>query len=144
MPSYNFVFRNVDWTGGTFKVALLNNDYVPSRSHDFFSDVDDYEISGSGYTAGGVAVTNPTVVRASDGFLDYFTTDTAAWTGLSGTDLRYAVLYEDTGVAATSPLIDLQDLSVHDPDGSWPRSPVNANCSVAPGGNGWTRLRYEF
>jgi len=136
MPTYNYIYRNVNWTSGTFKLALLSNSYVPSRSHDFFNDVSAYEISGTGYTAGGVTLTNVAVNRDANGFRDEFFSDGASWTGLAATSVRYAALYEATGVAATSPLIAYYDLG-------GPYTPVDADCDVAPNSNGWVDVRYE-
>src|SRR3954469_12055440 len=96
--------RRVDWVGDTIKVALATSSYTPDQdAHDFFNDITN-EITGTGYTAGGVALgtksvsydsaTNETRLIAAD----------SSWTGSTLT-ARYAVVYKDTGTASTSPLL---------------------------------------
>lgn len=55
------VQANVDYETATFKLMLLTSAYTPSNSHDYEDDLTANEVSGSGYTAGGVAISNPTV-----------------------------------------------------------------------------------
>jgi len=145
MPTYNYSYRNVDWDAGTFKMALLTSDYVPSRSHAFFDDVSANEASGTNYTAGGATLANPAVTRDASGYRDQFSSDAASWTALTCDDIRYGVVYEDTGDPATSVLIAWFDL-VQEPEASetvGPYSPVAADCSVAPSSLGWVDDRYE-
>jgi hypothetical protein len=98
----------VDWDTDTIRCSLHTATYVPDQdAHDFFSDVTN-EITGTGYTAEGVALTTsaPSYDTATNEVrLD--ATD-AQWTTASFT-ARIAVVYKDTGSAATSPLIGYID-----------------------------------
>lgn len=96
--------RRVDWVTDTIKVALATSSYTPNQdTHDFFDDVTN-EVTGTGYTAGGVtlgskstsfdATSNETRLIAAD----------AVWTGATIT-ARFAVVYKSTGTASTSPLL---------------------------------------
>jgi len=91
----------IDVTSDTLKVALVTSSYTFSSSHDFFNDITN-EITGTGYTAGGATISNPTVSSGT------FDADDTSWTNATFT-ARGAVLYKDTGTASTSPLISFID-----------------------------------
>ena len=98
----------INWTSDTIKCALATSTYTPDQdAHDFFNDITN-EITGTGYTAGGVTLTTPTaaVVSASD--YVKFDADDASWTSASFT-ARYAIVYKSTGVSTTSPLLGYVD-----------------------------------
>lgn len=95
---------NLATGGNTIKVALVTSTYTPDfDAHDFFDDVTN-EITGTGYTAGGVTLANQdmTVVGASN--VVKFDADDASWAGASFT-ARAAIVYKSTGTASSSPLI---------------------------------------
>ena len=98
----------LDWVNDTIKAALTSATYVPDQDvHDFFSDVTN-EITGTGYTAGGKALTGKT--RAYNAASNLLVLDAADLVWDSSTlTARRAVLYKDTGVASTSPLIGWVD-----------------------------------
>lgn len=51
----------VDFLSDTIKMALTTSAYTPNRdTHEFFSDITN-EITGTGYTAGGVALASKTI-----------------------------------------------------------------------------------
>jgi hypothetical protein len=94
----------IDWDTDTIKVALCTSSYVPDQdTHDFFNDVTN-EITGTGYTAGGVTLTcsAPTYDTASNEIR--FDAADPSWSSASFT-ARIAVVYKSTGTASTSPLI---------------------------------------
>lgn len=97
--------RVVDFDTDTIKVMLCTSTYVPSATaHATKSSVTN-EVTGTNYTAGGKTLTSPTVVDAT-GTITFDAADvtwTASDTGF--TNARYAVIYKDTGTAATSTLI---------------------------------------
>lgn len=112
-----------DFTAGNdlahLKVLLAKSAYTPNvDTHEFLSDVTNEVPAGSGYTTGGVALTGtswtydssvPTNRRAILG------ADPASWTGLTiaaGNAARYAVVYRDTGTAATSRLLGYVNFGV--------------------------------
>jgi hypothetical protein len=103
----------VNFPADTIKVALLSSSYPAGETqrdtHDFFNDVSAFEVSGTGYTAGGKTLTSvvvsvdPTNNRAS------VDADDVTWTTSTMT-FRYAVIYKSTGTPSTSPLVKMIDL----------------------------------
>jgi hypothetical protein len=101
----------IDFASDEFKVALITADYVADiDDHEFFADVA-HEINGTGYTAGGKVLQNKTLTRDDANDAVIFDADDLSWTVATFT-ARAAVIYKDTGSAATSPLlayIDFED-----------------------------------
>jgi hypothetical protein len=100
-----------NFTSDTDMVALLSSAYSPDYvAHTSFANVSSAEVSGNGYTAGGLALSNKSwqysSTAGSVGAL--LSADPATWTGLAVTT-RYAVFYKSTGTASTSKLIGLLD-----------------------------------
>lgn len=98
----------IDYVTDTIKLSLHTVTYVPNQdTDDFFNDATN-EITGTGYTAGGVTLgtktltydtaTNETRLDAAD----------PQWTASTFTS-RIAVHYKDTAVATTSHLISYID-----------------------------------
>jgi hypothetical protein len=85
----------IDFDADTIKAALVSNAYTPnSATHEFYSDVsaavlDTPETLGSKTTTGGVFDAADVTFTAVAG----------------GATASYVVIYKDTGVAGTSPLI---------------------------------------
>lgn len=101
--------RRVDWVTDTIKVALLKAAYTPNQDTDnFFSGVSAQEITGTGYTAGGVALGSKTDAYDAASNTNRLDAADAKWEGASFTS-RYAVVYKDTGEAATSPVLSWVD-----------------------------------
>jgi hypothetical protein len=94
----------IDLDTDTIKVALLTG-YTPDQdAHDFFSDVSASEVAATGgYTAGGATLSNKTVGMSGKVFTFDNTADTV-WS-TSTISATHAVIYVDTGNAATSRLI---------------------------------------
>lgn len=94
----------------TAKLALVTSSYTPDRdTHDFWDDVSANEVAnGSGYTTGGVTLSNVawSYDSASDQVrLDF---DDPAWSFSGSKTWRYGVLYIDTaGASSTDPVIGL-------------------------------------
>lgn len=100
--------RRVDWVTDTIKAALTTSSYTPNQdTHTYFSDVTN-EISGTGYTAGGVALATKSVAYDTTTNETRLIAANAAWTTATFTTRR-AVVYKDTGTAATSPLLGWVD-----------------------------------
>lgn len=102
-------------SGQTFKLALLSSFYPAAENekdtHDFFDDVSAFEIGGTGYTAGGKALTSVTVTQDNATNKAIVDADDVTWTASTMT-FRYGILYRDTGTPATSPLIKLIDFGI--------------------------------
>lgn len=84
------------WTGGTVKAALFGVDYDPASHADTYADAAQYEASGAGYTAGGVALANCTVERDTNGTTIRFRADPALWSDLTIT-ARWLIIYDSSG-----------------------------------------------
>ncbi len=96
----------------TIKAALTTSSYSPNiDTHEFFSDITN-EVSGGGYTAGGMTLTNVTWTYSTS--LDYavLLADPILWTSITVT-ARRAVVYKSTGTASTSRLIGYVDFGVN-------------------------------
>jgi hypothetical protein len=85
-------------------VALVLSGYSPDiDAHDFFDDITN-EASGAGYTAGGITLSSTTVIKDTTDDEAAFDAADITWS-TSTITARGAVLYRNTGTAATSPLI---------------------------------------
>ena len=98
--------QNIDYLNDTIKVALVGVGYIPDQDGDeFFNDIAD-EIVGGGYTAGGETLANKAITQNDvDNTADFEADDIVAWGADTFTGAVAAIVYKDTGVAATSPLI---------------------------------------
>lgn len=84
----------LDLDGGDLKLMLCTSSYTPNQStHTHKSDVTN-EVSGTGYTAGGVTLTGITVT--SSGLVVTLDADDASWAASTIT-ARYAVCYSNAG-----------------------------------------------
>lgn len=103
----------VDLDADTLKIMLVNSTYAAlsdatKRTHEFLSDVQaTYEITGTGYTAGGSTLANKTSAQAS-GIYTFDNTVDPAWTTATIT-ASGAIVYKSTGTDTTSPLIAYLD-----------------------------------
>ena len=101
--------RRVDWTGDTIKVALATSSYTPDQdAHDFYDDLTNEVANGSGYTTGGATLGSKSTSYDSASNETRLIAAASSWTTASFT-ARYAVVYKDTGVAGTSPLLGYVD-----------------------------------
>jgi hypothetical protein len=99
---------SVDFDTDTIKVSLHTSTYTPDTdAHDFFNDITN-EVSGTGYTAGGATLASKTITKDTANNKVKFDAADTSWT-TSTITARYAVVYQDTGNAATSPVIALID-----------------------------------
>ncbi|HOA16010.1 MAG TPA: hypothetical protein PLT03_03680 [Bacillota bacterium] len=111
----------VNWlqTGGsTVKCALMKNTYTPNQDTQLaWSDISTHEVTGAGYTAGGVTLTKyDASYNASTNTMTMDALD-AEWTALTLT-ARYAVVYVSGGTSSDSWLIAYTDFGVDkSPDG---------------------------
>ena len=97
---------------GTLKLAIVTSAYTPDQNlHDFWDDVSANQVSGTNYTAGGNACATPTWTMSGAGLGTFDAADPATWSqSASGfSNGRRAIIYYDTGVAATSRLVAYSD-----------------------------------
>jgi len=86
----------IDLEADVIKIALLKNTHTPDQTDDDFADVSaDENPAGSGYTAGGETLANVLVTEAGGGVIK-IDADDPVWASLTATNLRYAVIYDDT------------------------------------------------
>jgi hypothetical protein len=101
--------KEIDLDSDTIRVALLADTYTPDQdAHNYFDDVSAHEITGTGYTAGGAALTSKVVNYDSATNIFSFDAANTSWSASTIT-ARYAVVYDDTGVDSTSALIGYVD-----------------------------------
>lgn len=87
--------KEVDFDSDGVKVALLSSAYTPNQTaHDYFDDVSAYEVSGTGYTAGGQALTS--VALTTTGTTTTLTCANPAWANSTIT-AAFAVFYDASG-----------------------------------------------
>jgi hypothetical protein len=93
------------------KVGLITDAATPNfDTHDFYDDLNANEVSGTGYTAGGQAITTTEVTVGSPaaGQMKYDAADTA-WAGSTITSAMAALGYLEAGTAAQDMLFFLSD-----------------------------------
>lgn len=101
--------RRVDWANDTVKIALLKSAYTPDQDvHDFYDDVSAQEVTGTGYTAGGKELLEKAVSADAATNTVRLKAKTVEWKEVT-VKYRYAVIYKDTGVAGTSPVLQYLD-----------------------------------
>lgn len=98
----------IDFEGATVKVMLCTNSYVPSKNgHEFRADVTN-ECEATGYTAGGLEVTNKQLNLVGNEL--YFDCDDPEWTIAGSLTCRHLIYYISTGDAETDILLCDVDL----------------------------------
>lgn len=102
----------IDFDGDTLKILLVTSTYTPAAAtHDLVNDAITHEVSGTGYTSRGEALAHK-LVTLSSGTVTFDNTENITWVQSVGgfSDARYAILYKDSGVDTTSPLVAFADL----------------------------------
>lgn len=106
---HSLLKADIDFDTATLKVMLVGTTYdaiadnTKRDSHNFRSDVTD-EITGTGYSAGGVTLASVTVNRDDANNVYYIDCTDPSWA--SATFTAYgAVFYVSTGAAATDILL---------------------------------------
>lgn len=94
------LFRGLFDVGGSgshqLKVVLLNNTYSFSAAHNIYSDISLYEVTGTGYTTGGVLISGFSVTQDDVNARSvFFSSGNPTWTNSTIT-ARYAVIYDAT------------------------------------------------
>jgi hypothetical protein len=94
--------KQVNLNSDTIKVMLLTSSYTPSDSHRYQSDLTN-EVTGTGYTAGGQALSGVSLSYSSSVLT--FSASNVTWS-TSTISAQYAVLVDTTpGSSSTNPLI---------------------------------------
>jgi hypothetical protein len=101
----SFVYDNstgaIDLDADTFKIMLVTSAYTPNKkTHTKRSDVTN-EVTGTGYTAGGVALASVVVTNDTANDRTKFASANPSWASATIT-ARGAVIYKSRGGAATA------------------------------------------
>jgi hypothetical protein len=96
------------WVAQPMKVALLKPTFVPNRdTQKVFADVSAQEITGTGYTAGGVALANRTQNYDAANDRTNLVADDSNWSGATF-DAAFAVVYDSSGAKPLWSLVDFE------------------------------------
>lgn len=94
----------------TLKVILVSSAYTPNiDTHEDYADITNELPTGGNYTQGGKTLTGVTVLTDLANDRAALDANDVTWTTATITAARGAVIYKDTGVAATSKLIGYID-----------------------------------
>ena len=110
---YGLVFQSafnkeIDFDSDTIKAMLVTSAYTPNQdTHRYKSSITN-EVTGTGYTAGGVTLASKTVAYDTTNNTVTFDAADLSWPASTIT-ARYLVIYGSTGTDATSPLIAYVD-----------------------------------
>ena len=127
--------KEVDFDSDTIKVALLTSSYSPNQdTHDYFDDVNTYEVSGAtGYTAGGITLSSKTSTYDSANNVIILDAADVTWSSSTIT-ARYAVVYDDSPATnGTKPLIGYVDFGSD-------QSSTNGNFTITWDATGIVRI----
>lgn len=101
------VRAGINFATDTFKVMLVTSAYTANKdTHEDRADVTN-EVTGTGYTAGGVATTPTITLDTTNDRVD-ITFSNVSWASATIT-ARAAVIYKSTGTAANDTLIAYVD-----------------------------------
>lgn len=99
----------IDYLSNTIKVSLHTNAFTPNQdTMEFASDLTNEVAAGGGYATGGATLTGKTLGYDAGTNVIKFDANDVQWAASTIT-AAYAVIYMDTGVAATSPLMGYVD-----------------------------------
>lgn len=120
---HQLALQTINLATDTLRVALFPATYEADRdTHMYFSDIASQEIVADGYIAQGALLNNVTITKQDAADNVKVTADDVTWIN-STISAKYAVIYKDTGTAASSPLIMCIDF------GST-KSSVNGNFTI--------------
>lgn len=105
------LFQGIDLSTLALRVALLNDQYVPAKNQTTFASISSYEISGSGYVAGGKLLENVTVneLLGADSFI--LEADDVVWDPSTITAKTIVIYEEVSNDLVTSFLMDANETS---------------------------------
>ncbi len=92
-------------TGATLKAMLLQSEYVFAHTHEFRSSLTANEVSGAGYTAGGVTLATVTVTLNTTTGRVVVLCDEIDYGAIDVLDCAGIAYYIDTGSSATDRVI---------------------------------------
>jgi len=104
--------KTMNLSTDSIKVMLVTSSYTPNQASDQFANTPQAnEITGTGYTAGGTALTGVTI--ADTGNVWTLSAANTSWATATFT-ARYAIVYDaQTGTLSTEPLIGYVDFGAN-------------------------------
>ena len=123
--------ETINLSAGNFWAMLLGSSYTPSPSHSFRSSLTAFEVTGTGYTAGGVAA--PLTITRNDADDEIIVrAEQIILTGCTVSP-RYAAIYQKLGGAASADRV----VMIVDWGAVYPATgaayPINANDIIIEG-----------
>lgn len=103
--------NNLDTGGDDLRCMLVDSTRAPVKASDITTvDIDDNEVTGTNYTAGGFDMSNQVITLSAGSLM--FDADDCSWSqsGAGFSDARYAVVYYYTGTPANDRVICYADL----------------------------------
>lgn len=101
----------IDYGADTFKIMLTTTTYTPDVDNDAVRSDVTGEASGSGYTAGGETLSSVTITQDNTNNRANIDAADVTFSSISVTSVDGAIVYKDTGSAATDTLICYIDFS---------------------------------
>lgn len=98
----------INFGTSNINVMLVTSSYTPNQDTDDFQDDVSDEVVGVGYVSGGTTLSGGTVTQDNTDNEAVYDANDVTW-GTSTITARGAVLYKNTGVGSTSPLIAYLD-----------------------------------
>ena len=100
---------SIDYLTDDIRVLLCTTTFTPDQdTMEFYSDITNEVADGSGYTTKGELLATKTLGYTALTKVTKFDADNVVWSASTIT-AYYAVVYKDTGSAATSPLLGYID-----------------------------------
>lgn len=95
----------IDYVNDTIKIALTTITFTPAQdTHDYFADVTN-ELVATGYTAGGATIGGKTLTYDAATNTVRLKGTISNWSITGGATWAWGIIYKDTTVAGTSPLL---------------------------------------
>lgn len=117
--------NKVDWASDTIKIAILSSAAtIAQDTNEWWSDLDANEVTGTGYTAGGITLSSKTLTYDGASNTVRLKAADVTWATVTFTNGRYAVVYKSTGTDTTSPLMGWIDFGAA-------QSPAGVNFTIS-------------
>lgn len=108
--------KEIDFDSDVIKVLLVTSAYTFDKSHRYKSSIGATEITGTGYTAGGITLPTPGITFDAVASRFRLTGGNLSWTGATWSNARQLIVYDSTPASdATRPLIARIDLGADTP-----------------------------
>lgn len=108
---------DIDFDTASLKAMLVGSGYTPNYdTHEFRSDVTS-EVSGTGYTSGGISLTSESITLDTTNDRLKVDADDANFGTLTVSGITGLVVYVDTGSSATDQLVSFHSFSSQSPSG---------------------------